>query len=285
MTRHAYLIMAHNEPQLLDALLKALDDKRNDIFIHIDAKAGFDYASYKPYFSKIHYIANRIDGRWGDFSLVEIEFALIRAAVRLGQYSHFHLLSGVDLPVKSQDFIHEYCKANPNTLFIGYAQNVTDHELSWRSQHRFLFSRSFKSGSAIKKITRALVARIQSLVKYTRYPLTVKKGSQWWSITSDFAKYLLGNEQQIRHYFQGTYCPDEMVVQTLCWNSPFRHNICSVTDEFHGCKRYIPWRNGSLMPFTDHDFTLMQHPDFWFARKFSPSDFPQYYNCFKTICK
>lgn len=285
MTRHAYLVMAHNEPQLLDALLKALDDKRNDIFIHIDAKAGFDYASYKPYFSKIHYIANRIDGRWGDFSLVEIEFALIRAAVRLGQYSHFHLLSGVDLPVKSQDFIHEYCKANPNTLFIGYAQNVTDHELSWRSQHRFLFSRSFKSGSAIKKITRALVARIQSLVKYTRYPLTVKKGSQWWSITSDFAKYLLGNEQQIRHYFQGTYCPDEMVVQTLCWNSPFRHNICSVTDEFHGCKRYIPWRNGSLMPFTDHDFTLMQHPDFWFARKFSLSDFPQYYNCFKTICK
>ena len=285
MTRHAYLIMAHNEPQLLDALLKALDDKRNDIFIHIDAKAGFDYASYKPYFSKIHYIANRIDGRWGDFSLVEIEFALIRAAVRLGQYSHFHLLSGVDLPVKSQDFIHEYCKANPNTLFIGYAQNVTNSELVWRSQHWFLFSRSFKSGSAIKKITRALVARIQSLVKYTRYPLTVKKGSQWWSITSDFAKYLLGNEQQIRHYFQGTYCPDEMVVQTLCWNSPFRHNICSVTDEFHGCKRYIPWRNGSLMPFTDHDFTLMQHPDFWFARKFSPSDFPQYYNCFKTICK
>ena len=281
MTRHAYLVMAHNEPQLLDALLKALDDKRNDIFIHIDAKAGFDYASYKPHFSKIHYIANRIDGRWGDFSLVEIEFALIRAAVRLGQYSHFHLLSGVDLPVKSQDFIHEYCKANPNTLFIGYAQNVTDHELSWRSQHRFLFSRSFKSGSAIKKITRALVARIQSLVKYTRYPLTVKKGSQWWSITSDFAKYLLGNEQQIRHYFQGTYCPDEMVVQTLCWNSPFRHNICSVTDEFHGCKRYIPWRNGSLMPFTDHDFTLMQHPDFWFARKFSSSNLPQWHRIFQ----
>lgn len=281
MTRHAYLVMAHNEPQLLDALLKALDDKRNDIFIHIDAKAGFDYASYKPHFSKIHYIANRIDGRWGDFSLVEIEFALIRAAVRLGQYSHFHLLSGVDLPVKSQDFIHEYCKANPNTLFIGYAQNVTDHELSWRSQHRFLYSRSFKSGSPIKKITRALVARIQSLFKYTRYPLTVKKGSQWWSITSDFAKYLLDNEQQIRHYFQGTYCPDEMVIQTLCWNSPFRHKICSVTDEFHGCKRYIPWHNGSLMPFTDHDFTLMQHPDFWFARKFSSSDLPQWHRIFQ----
>lgn len=226
-------------------------------------------------------MSNRIDGRWGDFSLVEIEFALIRAAVQLGQYSHLHLLSGVDLPVKSQDFIHDYCQANPNTLFIGYAQNVTERELSWRSQHRFLYSRSFKSGSPIKKITRALVARIQSLFKYTRYPLTVKKGSQWWSITSDFAKYLLDNEQQIRHYFQGTYCPDELVVQTLCWNSPFRHNICSVSDEFHGCKRYIPWRNGSLMPFTDHDFTLMQHPDFWFARKFSSSNLPQWHRIFQ----
>lgn len=281
MKRHAYLIMAHNEPQLLDALLKVLDDERNDIYLHIDAKAGFDCASYQPVFSKVHYIQNRIDGRWGDFSLVEIEFALIRAAVQLGQYSHFHLLSGVDLPVKSQVFIHDYCNAHPQTLFIGYAQNVTNSELAWRSQHRFLYSRSFKSGSTIKKITRALIARIQSLFKYTRYPLTVKKGSQWWSITSDFAKYLLDNEQQIRHYFQGTYCPDEMVIQTLCWNSPFRHKICSVTDEFHGCKRYIPWHNGSLMPFTDHDFTLMQHPDFWFARKFSSSDLPQWHRIFQ----
>lgn len=281
MKRHAYLIMAHNEPQLLDALLKALDNERNDIYLHIDAKAGFDCASYQPVFSKVHYIQNRIDGRWGDFSLVEIEFALIRAAVQLGQYSHFHLLSGVDLPVKSQVFIHDYCNAHPQTLFIGYAQNVTNSELAWRSQHRFLYSRSFKSGSTIKKITRALIARIQSLFKYTRYPLTVKKGSQWWSITSDFAKYLLDNEQQIRHYFQGTYCPDEMVIQTLCWNSPFRHKICSVTDEFHGCKRYIPWHNGSLMPFTDNDFTLMQHSDFWFARKFSSSDLPQWHRIFQ----
>lgn len=258
-----------------------MDNERNDIYLHIDAKAGFDCASYHPVFSKVHYIQNRIDGRWGDFSLVEIEFALIRAAVQLGQYSHLHLLSGVDLPVKSQDFIHDYCQANPNTLFIGYAQNVTEREISWRSQHRFLFSRNFQTAFALKKIIRALVARIQSLFKYTRYPLTVKKGSQWWSITSDFAKYLLDNEQQIRHYFQGTYCPDELVVQTLCWNSPFRYNIYSVSDEFHGCKRYIPWRNGSLTPFTDHDFTLMQHPDFWFARKFSSSDLPQWHRIFQ----
>lgn len=38
MSRHAYLIMAHNEPDILNKLLLLLDDERNDIFIHYDKK-------------------------------------------------------------------------------------------------------------------------------------------------------------------------------------------------------------------------------------------------------
>lgn len=38
--RHAYLIMAHNQWELLLELLKALDDSRNDIYLHIDRKAS-----------------------------------------------------------------------------------------------------------------------------------------------------------------------------------------------------------------------------------------------------
>ena len=36
--RHAYLIMAHNEWELLNTLLSLIDDPRNDIFLHIDKK-------------------------------------------------------------------------------------------------------------------------------------------------------------------------------------------------------------------------------------------------------
>ncbi len=38
MGKHAYLIMAHNQWECLFELLKALDDPRNDIFLHIDKK-------------------------------------------------------------------------------------------------------------------------------------------------------------------------------------------------------------------------------------------------------
>ena len=39
MEKHAYLIMAHNNFDLLQKELYLLDDERNDIFIHIDKNA------------------------------------------------------------------------------------------------------------------------------------------------------------------------------------------------------------------------------------------------------
>ncbi len=36
--KHAYLILAHNEPELLSLLVERLDDVRNDIYIHFDRK-------------------------------------------------------------------------------------------------------------------------------------------------------------------------------------------------------------------------------------------------------
>ncbi|UVV53809.1 hypothetical protein NXY15_04150 [Bacteroides thetaiotaomicron] len=37
--KHAYLIIAHNEFEILKRLIQALDDERNDIYIHFDRKA------------------------------------------------------------------------------------------------------------------------------------------------------------------------------------------------------------------------------------------------------
>lgn len=37
---HAYLIIAHNEFEVLQKLVGALDDPRNDIYIHFDKKVS-----------------------------------------------------------------------------------------------------------------------------------------------------------------------------------------------------------------------------------------------------
>ena len=36
--KHAYLIIAHNEFEVLKRLISALDHEANDIYVHIDAK-------------------------------------------------------------------------------------------------------------------------------------------------------------------------------------------------------------------------------------------------------
>lgn len=64
--KHAYLIMAHNEPEVLSTLIRLLDDPRNDIFLHIDSKSDIDKFSFNC--TKSHlYLVPRISVLWGGF--------------------------------------------------------------------------------------------------------------------------------------------------------------------------------------------------------------------------
>ena len=63
--KHAYCIIAHSEPEILDILIKMIDDARNDIYLLIDKKtdAGI-YSNIKTNHSTLIYTP-RVDIRWG----------------------------------------------------------------------------------------------------------------------------------------------------------------------------------------------------------------------------
>ena len=105
--------MAHNNFYILERLVKLIDDKRNDIYIHIDKKAGyFDYNYFSNLCkeSKVIYI-KRKRIYWGGYSQIQCELDLLKAATK-NKYTYYHLLSGVDLPIKNQDYIHEFFEIN-----------------------------------------------------------------------------------------------------------------------------------------------------------------------------
>lgn len=270
--KHAYLILAHNKLDVLKRLLLAIDDLRNDIYIHIDKKASFSIDDLYVCKSKLYIIPDRLDVRWGDFSLVLAELNLMNEAVNNGSYSYMHILSGVDFPIKSQDYIHQFCDTHQGTEFIGFSKNVTEKELLWRSQHYFLFSKDFQSRNLYKRCIRALFIKIQDFCCFYRNNIEIKKGPQWCSFTSDFCRYILSQKEYIYKIFSHTYCPDELFIQTLCWNSEFRNKIYSYDNEFIGCMRYIPWYNGELRSFSENDFFNMKESQCWFARKFTSKD-------------
>lgn len=43
--KHAFLVMAHKNNEVLHTLMRALDDERNGIFIHMDAKKQMERKS------------------------------------------------------------------------------------------------------------------------------------------------------------------------------------------------------------------------------------------------
>lgn len=267
--KHAYLILAHSSKNLLKELIQALDDVRNDIYVHLDKKAKFDISDLSTKFSDLHVLPERLDARWGDYSLVEVELLLMAEASKKYPYAYYHLLSGVDFPIANQNVIHDFFKKHSGKEFIGFANHTPKAELKWRSQHYFLFSRNFKTKNLLIRLARRIFADVQTLIGLKRYPKEVKKGCQWCSITNDFVQLLLSNKALIRKYFNHTYCPDELFIQTLCWNSSFRNHIYNVEDEFKGCLRYINWDNGEIHLMDNADPKKMVHSDFLFARKFS----------------
>ena len=79
--KHAYLIIAHNEFEILKRLIQALDDERNDIYIHFDRKLNH-YPDCRTSYAKLTFLEERMDVRWGDISVVDAEFALFDEAYR-----------------------------------------------------------------------------------------------------------------------------------------------------------------------------------------------------------
>lgn len=92
--KHAYLIMAHHEFEVLGKLIQAIDDKRNDIFIHFDAKLK-SYPVLKAHNANLYILEKRIDIHWGHISQIKAEYALFETAFTQDRYAYYHLLSGV----------------------------------------------------------------------------------------------------------------------------------------------------------------------------------------------
>ena len=90
MKKHAYLIMAHNNFDLLQKELYLLDDERNDIFIHIDKKAkNVDqaYITEKVKHSNVYFLP-RISINWGGYSIAQCTVELLKKAIETDVYKY-----------------------------------------------------------------------------------------------------------------------------------------------------------------------------------------------------
>ncbi|MCL7988413.1 beta-1,6-N-acetylglucosaminyltransferase [Sphingobacterium sp. lm-10] len=271
--RHAYLILAHHEFEVLAYLVAALDDSRNDIYIHYDKKL-----SHLPQIStqkaKLIILEKRIDVRWGDVSVVAAELLLFESAYLQGNYSYYHLLSGVDLPLYNQDYVHRFFKKREGKEFIGFSCGDQRKHIERKVQRYHLFPNHFRGENTMINFTRKgmrfLWLRMQLALGIKRNrEIIFKKGTQWVSLTHNFVAYILTKKEETLHRYRNTFCADEIVVQTLCWNSPFREAIYDLQNEAEGSQRMIQWIDNQIYDWELKDFSKLISSDLLFARKFN----------------
>ena len=272
--KHAYLIIAHNEPQILKVLLHMLDDKRNDIYLHIDKRSEELYENMSSFQMKeglLILIKERMKVYWGDISQIEVEYLLFETAFNKGPYAYYHLLSGVDLPIKSQDYIHSFFKENEGKEFIDFwLDKKNENDLNKKINRYHFFTKQLKNkGKLSHNLTapiRNIALGIQKCINYKRTSkLTFKKGSQWVNITHNFCAFLIKNKSKIIKRYKFTLCPDEIFVQTACWNSLFKERVYNKEESI----RQIDWQRGSPYIWKNRDFPELANSTHLFARKFS----------------
>lgn len=280
--RHAYLIMAHADFAILIELVKALDDERNDLYIHIDQKAQdvpFKDITNCACKAGVHFV-DRMRVNWGGFSQIKCVLLLMRSAAEKDHYDYYHFLTGQTYPLKDQNYIHSFFDQRKGKEFIGF-DNTKDY--SDRVRYIHLFSEIGKSTTRVKKALfgiRNKFIQLQKKIRYTRprtKDIEFKKGCAYWSLTDRAVRFLLSKEDEIATIYAHSNCADELFAQTILYNSEFRENIYSIDHQYDSCLRLFKpvhsWSgihdtNRKENGFTVDDLERLEQTDRLFGLKF-----------------
>lgn len=279
MNKQAFLIMYHNDYYVLEKLLKQIDSKKFDIYLHVDKKVkNFDFEYTKKILKESNiYFIKRLNIKWSTYSQIKCELELLKEASKKN-YSYYHLISGVDLLLKSSDEIYAFFEKNNGSEFVAYQDmnKVTEDQKERIKYYHFLNKNRRHNNKLIRELSTKIYYKLLSIQKKLKIDrlknnqLEIRKGANWFSITDDLANYILTKQKEISKTYKHSNCADEIFLQTITYNSKFKNNIYNeYQDEHQNIKRYIDWNRGEPYTFTIDDYEELINSKCFFARKFS----------------
>ena len=274
MGKHAYLIMAHNEFEILGKLLELLDFEENDIYLHIDKNVKeFPETMMRERvkLSKLVLFPRR-GVNWGGYSQIACEMSMFQYMMDrvTERYQYYHLISGVDLPLKPQKVIHEFFDVHDGQEFVTMGDYDPD-EKNYIFRVKYFFPFQELRGAARRKGKDSVLYRIMADgILHIQKRLHVNRckgkemcmGANWINITYDCMKYLVSQKDEIYRQYKMTLCADEFFVQNTLLASPFREKINKEP------LRYIDWKRGDPYVFRDNDYEVLMDSGYLWARKF-----------------
>jgi hypothetical protein len=170
--------------------------------------------------------------------------------------------------------MHEFFERNNGMEFLRIGvHHRFNYEFRYRYYYRWVDKTSENARSRLT-ITRLILSSLWQMLRgidrtENASGIEFKKGSQWFSITDSFARYVVSKKQWIEDTFKDTYCCDEIFMQTLIKNSDFEKNLFYLNDgDEASCNlRKIDWSRGRPYTFRMGDKEEILDSELLFIRK------------------
>ncbi len=274
MAKIAFILLCHKDPDAIIQQAERLTAVGDCMAIHFDASAS--PAAYKQIRAalddnpNVTFAKKRIRCGWGEWSLVRATLEAIKAAVDdFPRATHFYMLSGDCMAIKSVRYAHEFLDDHD----VDYIESHDFFESNWiktgMKEDRLIYRHYFNERDQKKRFYAAF--EFQKKFNLTRdipTDLQMMIGSQWWCLRRRTIEWILDfckERRDVLRFFKTTWIPDETFFQTLV-----RHLVPEAEIENRTLTFLMFTDYGMPVTFHNDHFDLLLSQGFLFARKISP---------------
>jgi hypothetical protein len=274
MATIAYILLCHKDPSAIIDQADRLTAVGDCVSIHFDANASpADYQQITEALAdnpRVCFAAKRLRCGWGEWSLVAATIEAISAGLRaFPDATHFYMLSGDCMPIKSADFAHEVLDRDE----VDYVESFDFFDSDWIKtgiKEERLIYRHFLNERSHKSLFYWSMRLQRQLGLRRKMPadLQIQIGSQWWCLrrqTIESIMEFIAQRRDVIRFFKYTWIPDETFFQTLVRHLVPSDQIRSRTQTFLLFTDY-----GMPVNFYNDHYDLSRAQDYLFARKISP---------------
>ena len=274
MARIAYILLCHKDPDGIIAQAERLTAAGDFIAIHFDARAlPQDFERIQTALARntaVTFAAKRIKCGWGEWALVAATIHTIEAAVTaFPQATHFYMLSGDCMPIKTAAYAHDFLDRNE----VDFIESVDFFASDWIKtgirEERLIYRHWFNERTQKRLFYASMkLQRRFGLTRKVPADIQMQIGSQWWCLrrrTVESVLEFIKRRRDVMAFFRTTWIPDETFFQTLVRHLVPDHEIKSRTLTFLMFTDY-----GMPLSFYNDHYDLLLSQDYLFARKISP---------------
>ncbi|PRX37029.1 Core-2/I-Branching enzyme [Meinhardsimonia xiamenensis] len=274
MSQIAFILLCHKDPQGIIDKAERLTAAGDYVAIHFDGRASdTDYARIRSALDENPHVAfapRRVKCGWGEWSLVKATLLALETAVEaFPRATHFYMISGDCMAIKSAEYAHAFLDAED----VDYIESFDFFESDWiktgLKEERLIYRHFFNERENKWLFYRSLeLQKALGLSRRIPEDLEMRIGSQWWCLRRNTVEAILDfcrQRRDVLRFFSTTWIPDETFFQTLVPHLVPRAEIRTRTLTFLMFTDY-----GMPVTFYNDHYDLLLSQDYLFARKISP---------------